>query len=205
MDALFWLYKRRRLVLYVLLAMLLAAAGWWAWGKLHPSKPVTEMSQQQAETQQGVLGAAHDCGVHISHGQAVEAAQAIREVATGPPDEVVPTTGAGMPQALQQSQQQSGADIQIVTDPAKPDQKPEQPKPDQPVHLNVYNVKAFPKHLLEATVYPSLTGGLEAADVAYMSRVKVFGFTGYLGPVLNYDADRKAKLRVGARLTVPID
>lgn len=189
-----------RVILAALLLIVLIAAAIWGYNHWHKPLPTTNMPQQQAETPQGVQEAAENAGVHISQGQAEEAAQAIQEAATRPPDSTIQTTGAGVPQALQESREEAKADFQIVTDPAKPDQKPEPLRPEQPVNLNVYNVKAYPKHLLEVTVYRN------AADVAYMSRVRVFGATGYVGPVVDYDGYRaRGKVRVGVRLSVPID
>jgi hypothetical protein len=193
------LWLRYRLIVYLVALLIIVGAGWWAWDMLHPGQPVTYESQQQAETPQGVQEAAHNAGVYISSGQTQEIAQDIQEAATRPPDQIIPTTGAGMTQTLASVQQQTGSDMQIVTDPAKPDQKPTKPPDNQPVNLNVYNIKAYPKHLVEATIYS------KAADLAYMTRVKVFGYTGYLGPAVNYDADRASKVRVGVRLSVPID
>lgn len=140
------------------------------------------------------------CRVVVGMAEAREVAQAIQEAKTRPPDDTITTTGAGMPQALTNSLHQTRADFQIVTDPANPDKPPEKPNPEQPVNLNVYNVKAYPKHLIEATAYQ------RAADVAYMTRVTVFKHTGYLGPVVSYDADRQSgKVKIGLRLSVPFD
>ncbi len=186
-----------RVILAAVLIVVLIAAAVWAYNRWHQPQPVY-MPQQQAETPQGVQAAADKAGVHISPGQAEEVAQAVHETATRPPDQIIQTTGAGMPQAL--ASVQGGAQLQIVTDPAKPDKPPEKPAADQPVNLNVYNIKAYPKHLLEVTVYQN------AGDVAYMTRVTVFKRTGYLGPVVSYDADRAgSKVRIGVRLTIPMD
>lgn len=182
----------------LLMVVFIAAAGWALYKNWHQPQPVTYMPQHQAETPQGVQEAANTAGVHISLGQAQDVAQAVEQAAARPPDQVVTTTGTGMTQAL--ADIQNGAQLQIVTNPAKPDQKPDKPAADQPVNLNVYNIKAFPKHLLEVTAYRS------AADVAYMTRVMVFKRTGYLGPVVSYDGDRAgSKVRIGIRLSVPLD
>ncbi|MDT8901179.1 hypothetical protein [Anaeroselena agilis] len=189
-----------RIKKYILAALLVAiflAAAVWAYNHWHQPQPVY-MPQHQAETPQGIEAAANNAGMHISPGQAQEVSQAVQEATTRPPDQIIQTTGAGMPHAL--SSVQGGAQLQIVTDPSKPDQKPDKPTADQPVNLNVYNIKVYPKHLLEVTAYQN------AADVAYMTRVTVFKRTGYLGPVVSYDADRAgSKVRVGVRLSVPLD
>ncbi len=188
-----------RVILAAVFFVLFIAAGVWAYNHFAKPQPVTYMPQQQAETPQGVQSAANNAKVHISPGQAAEVAQAVQEAKMRPPDQTIQTTGAGMTQALASVQQQTGAHLQIVTDPAKPDKPPDKPKPEEPVNLNVYNIKAYPKRMLEVTVYRN------AADVAYLTRVQVFGATGYLGPVASYDADRSSKIRIGARLTIPLD
>lgn len=191
---------QKRVVLYVILVVVIIAAAVWGYHLLHPPQPTTFQSQQQASTPQGAQEAASIAGFTITPGQAREVAQAVQEATTRPPDNTITTTGAGMPQALTNSLHQTGANFQIVTDPAKPDKPPDKPAADQPVNLNVYNVKAYPKHLVEVTAYQ------RAADVAYMTRVTVFKHTGYLGPVVNYDTDRKSgKVKIGLRLSVPLD
>ncbi len=187
-----------RVILAVVLIVIFIAAGVWAYNHWHQPQPVTYMPQHQAETAQGVQEAANTAGIHISSGQAQEVAQAVQEATTRPPDQVVTTTGAGMTQTL--ASVQGGAQLQIVTDPVRPDKPPDKPAADQPVNLNVYNIKAYPKHLLEVTAYQ------KAVDVAYMTRVTVFKRTGYLGPVVSYDGDRAgSKVRIGMRLSVPLD
>lgn len=189
-----------RVILAVILFAVLVAAAVWGYNHWHQSQPVTYEPQQQAETPQGIQEAADNAGVHISPGQAQEAAQAIKEATARPPDQIIHTTGAGMAQALADSRKQTRAQVQIVTDPEIPNKLPDKPAADQPVALNVYNIKAYPKHLLEITAYRN------AVDAAYMTRVQVFGATGYLGPVVSYDADRAGgKVRIGARLTIPLD
>ncbi len=189
-----------RVIPVAFLLVFCLAVGIMAYNHFTKPQPVTYESQHQAETPQGVQEAANNAGVHISPGQAQEVAQAVQEATTRPPDQVVATTGAGMTQTLASVQQQTGADFQVVTDPAKPDKPPDKPKPAEPVNLNVYNIKAYPKHLIEVTAYQN------AADVAYMTRVTVFKRTGYLGPVASYDADRAgSKTRIGIRLSVPLD
>ncbi|MDT8901814.1 hypothetical protein [Anaeroselena agilis] len=190
----------KKIILAALLLAVFLAAAVWAYNHCAKTQPVTYEPQQQAETPQGVQTAANNAGVHVSPDQAQEVAQAVQEAKPWTPDQVIQTTGAGMTQALANVQQQTGAQVQIVTDPAKPDKPPDKPKPEESVNLNVYNVKAYPKRMLEVTVYR------DAADVAYMTRVTVFKRTGYLGPVVSYDADRAGeKVRIGARLTIPLD
>ncbi len=187
-----------RISKYVFTALLLAiflAAAVWAYNHFAKPQPVTYMPQQQAETAQGVQEAANNAEVHISPGQAAEVAQAIHEATSRPPDQVVTTTGAGMTQAL--ASVQGGAQLQIVTDPSKPDQKPDKPKPDQPVNLNVYNIKAYSKTLDQATLYLRFDGITPKPTGGDLSRSWLVSKSGhYIGVGLSYDEDRaRGKLR----------
>jgi hypothetical protein len=142
--------------------------------------------------------------VHVSQAQAEEIADEIRDAPKRKPDRVVNTTGAELAKTVETERQKSGADFAIVTDPAQPDKAPvldNKTSPpalsaDKPVVLNQYNVKAYPKALLELTVYNDKT-----LDIAYLERVKVFGMTGYVGPALTTSPD---KTRVGIRLSIPL-
>jgi len=53
--------------------------------------------------------------------------------------------------------------------------------------------------LLEFSAY-----GGGSADAAYLSKAKLFGMTGYIGPAVRYDSHKTSKTTVGARLAMPI-
>ena len=200
----YWLYKHRQLVMYAIVAAALAVGGYLLYQHFHPHSPVTPLSQEQAETPQGVQEAAEQSQVHISTDQAVEIAEAIREAPARKPDRVVETTGAQLVDTVEAERIKSGADFAIVTDPAQAGKTPVLDNKigpptfpaDKPVTLNQYNIQAYPKALLELTAYSD-----KSLDVAYLRRVKVFGATGYIGPAITLSPD---SVRVGARLTIPL-
>lgn len=191
------------LALAVALVLVLAAYAFWPWH----AQLITGESQQQAETPAGVELAAHNAQVQMLQSQLEEAARQIAMLRGQPPRTVVTTAPVAVPQVVEQQRQQSGADFAIVTDPARPGQQVDLHQVQQlpagtPVVLNQYNVQAYSRRLIEATVYPG-AAGVAAVDVAYMRRVRVFGATGYAGPAVSYDQDRAGgKVRVGIRMTI---
>lgn len=193
-----WLYQRRQLVLYVVVAAAFAVGGYLLYQHFHPPNPVTQMSQEQAETPQGVREAAEQAQVHISHAQAEEIADEICEAPKRQPDRVVETTGAKLANTAEQERVKAGADLAIVADSAQPDKKTDLATipADKPVVLNQYNVQAYPRALLEFTAYNDKT-----MDVAYLQQVRLFGMTGYVGPAVTIGPDTT---RVGVRLSIPL-
>jgi len=191
-KAIYWLYQRRRAVMYVALAILLICVGFWLWAKFHPAQPITAETQKQVQTPAGIESASNAAAFSITTSQARDAAQ---QIATRTkPDSIIHTTGAQMPVVIIAGQKATDSQASIVTDPAHPNTVPVV-APGQVVDLNVYNIKAYPKHLLEATYYYS-----NAGDVAYLTRVTVFKQTGYIGPVLSYNG---SKVNCGVRLSIP--
>ena len=71
-------------------------------------------------------------------------ASAVERSAAKPPDQIIRTTGSDWEAMTEKLRKQSGADFTMVTEPKRPNQKPA-PQPEEPVNLNVYNVKAYPK------------------------------------------------------------
>lgn len=172
----------------------------FAWHFFAKQQTVTQISQEKAETSAAQKEAAATAGIKIGDKQAELAAKIIREKAAGPPDDVVSSTGGTVGKDLNAIAAKSDGYV-LVTDPANPQKPPrfDTLQPDQPLKLNVYNVKPYPKRLLEVTIYR------KAADVALLQKITVFKRTGYLGPAISYDADRRSKVRIGVRLSVPLD
>lgn len=190
-------------------------AGIFLWNHFHkhvvgnPPAPVYE-TYEQSHSAGGVQAAAKQSGVSLTLPQEKEIIEAIQESDGKKPDSVVATTGAQLAAAVKTEQIKSGADFTIVS-PSKPGESGIKqasntssttlPKlqDNQPVTLNQYNIKAYPDRLLEASVYGDGSG-----DVAYLSKVKVLGMTGYVGPTVKYDPNKTtSKVTVGARITVP--
>ena len=109
-----------------------------------PAPSVTMTSQQAAQTPQGVQQAAAAAKTPLSSHQASAIASAVERSAAKPPDQIIRTTGSDWEAMTEKLRKQSGADFTMVTEPKRPSQKPA-PQPEEPVNLNVYNVKAYPK------------------------------------------------------------
>lgn len=172
----------------------------FAWHYFAKPEAVRQISQDTAKTAAGQKEAADSAGIKLGDKQAAEAARMVEEAVARPPDEVVPSTGGTVKKDLGIIAGKSDGYI-LVTDPAAPKETPKLDAlpHDKPLNLNVYDIRPYPKRLLEVTVYR------QAADVALLQRVTVFKRTGYLGPVISYDADRRSKVRIGVRLSVPLD
>lgn len=172
----------------------------FAWHYFAKPEAVRQISQDAAKTAVGQKEAADGAGIKLGDKQAAEAAKMVEEAVSRPPDKVVPSTGGTVKKDLAIIARKSDGYI-LVTDPAAPKETPKLDAlpHDKPLTLNVYDIKPYPKRLLEVTVYR------QAADVALLRRVTVFKRTGYLGPVVSYDADRHSKVRIGVRLSVPLD
>ncbi|MDT8901388.1 hypothetical protein [Anaeroselena agilis] len=184
----------------IIMVAALVVAVIFAWHYFAKQDTVRQVSQENAATVAGQKKAAESAGLKLGDKQASEAAKMIEKAASGPPDEVIPSTGGTVKAELDKIAAKSGGYL-LVTDPAAPQKAPKVDalSPDKPLNLNVYGIKPYPKRLLEVTLYP------QAADVALLRRVTVFKRTGYLGPAVSYDADRRSKLRIGVRLSVPLD
>jgi len=132
-----------RILTVTLCVVAVVMAYHWAADKFR-APPVVAVTQQSAQTVQGVQQAAVAAKVPLSSYQAAELAQAVERSATKPPDQIVQTTGSAWEKMAEKIRKQSGADMVMVTDPKRPNEKPA-PKKDEPVNLNVYNIKAYPK------------------------------------------------------------
>lgn len=200
MTVIQWVCSHKKQIGVCFLAIAILAGGYLLYQHFHPPQLVTTESQQQAETPEGISLAAHNAQVDMLQSQLKEAAQQIAALKNQPPNTIVQTIPVQVPYVVEQQREKAGADFAIVTDPANPttpvDLKQVAQLPaNTPVTLNQYNVQAYPQHMAEVSYYSGNSG-----DVAYMSRVKVFGKTGYVGPVVRYG---DTKVSVGARISVP--
>lgn len=190
------------------------------WDKLHPPRPVTFESQQQASTPAGVEKAANAGQVSISPAQASAIANAIKNDADKPPDAVVQTTCARLEAAIKTELQKSGGQFAIVTDPKNPASVPVLPitgkavttpanvatiPPKTPVTLNQYNIKAYPDRFIQ------VGGSYQEVFAAYSWKVDVpkvpliasHGDIGYLGFYCHANLDHPDMSRIGMMLTIP--
>lgn len=125
-------------------------------------KPVTTMSQEEAETPKGVETASQNAGVPISPTQAKEVAgeiQVIRETEQVPVY-IVQSTGATVEKDSEKAVKDNHADFAILTDPSDKDKEvdissiPE----DTKVELNQYNVQAYKPVIRQVEVGKSPDG-----------------------------------------------
>ena len=153
------------------------------------TNPVTPMTQQQAETTQGVKQASENAHVEIDNARAQEIASTIREirVVEKAPEYAVYTTGDKANEASEKAQEAAGADFAIVTNKdttqeAKPlDELPA----DTQVTLNQYNVQAYKKHINTVECQPT------EKVVGYTHQWKVSKSGNYMGVGADYDIDDK--------------
>jgi hypothetical protein len=194
-------HRRKQYVLMGVVVSLGLVAAYLGW-RMYKSIPVIHMSQEQAQTPHGVQIAAGQAQMPLSRPQAQEAAEKIKKASHKPPEQTIRTDGADLQQAVDTVRKKEAADFSIVTDPAKPKEKPVI-NAEEPVHLNVYNIKAYPKKLLEISV------GAHGSDLAYLWRIDVpkvpllipKGAMGYAGPFIRAEYD--GKVDGGIRLTIP--
>ena len=109
-----WLAGHKLEVFVVLELILIAFA---LYHLLKPPETITVMSQEQAETTQGVKQASENAHVKIDSAQAQEIASTIREirVVEKAPEYAVHTTGDKAQEASEKAQEATGADFAIVT------------------------------------------------------------------------------------------
>ena len=139
-----------KVIISVAVGILITAVIAYAGNKLYHywhDKPVTTMSQEEAETPKGVETASQNAGVPVSPTQAKEVAreiQVIRETQKEPVY-IVQSTGATVEKDSEKSVKDNHADFAILTDPSDKDKEvdissiPE----DTKVELNQYNVQAY--------------------------------------------------------------
>lgn len=198
---------------YVVAAVVILLLGSAVYGHVvgwlnQPKKVTTNLSKNKAQTADGIKTALNASHVPASEAQYQEFAEAIKRASGEKPKSTTSTTLGNYEQAADEYRQQQGGDAAIVVDPSNPDKAP--PKPGElpagtPVVLENHVLKAYPKKLLNIQAYPSVAGDIEAANVALVKRVKVFGQVAYVGPALDYDRERNTKVRIGVNLTVPLD
>lgn len=153
------------------------------------TNPVTPMTQQQAETTQGVKQASKNAHVEIDNAQAQEVASTIREirVVEKAPEYAIHTTGDKAQEASEKAQEVAGADFAIVTDKdttQEVKQLDELPA-DTQVTLNQYNVQAYKKHINIIEYQPT------EKVVGYTHQWKVSKSGHYMGVGADYDIDDK--------------
>ena len=160
------------------------------------TKPVTTMSQQQAETPSGVQDAADNAGVKLDAGQAKEVSTVIREirVTEKEPVYIIQTTVENAKVESEKAAKQEQADFAIVTDKNDPEKEVnlEELDKDTKVELNQYNIQAFKKHINTIEYQPTEN------VVGYTHQWKVTDSGRYMGVGADYDIDDK---KIYAKIT----
>ena len=181
-----WLAGHKLEVFVVLELILIAFA---LYHLLKPPETITVMSQEQAETTQGVKQASENAQVKIDNAQAQEIASTIREirVVEKAPEYTVQTTGDKAQEASEKAQEAAGADFAIVTnkDTAQEVKQLDELPADTQVTLNQYNVQAYKKHINTIEYQPT------EKVVGYMHQWKVSKSGRYMGVGADYDIDDK--------------
>ena len=181
-----WLAGHKLEVFVVLELILIAFA---LYHLLKPPETITVMSQEQAETTQGVKQASENAQVKIDDAQAQEIASAIREirVVEKAPEYAVHTTGDKAQEASEKAQEATGADFAIVTnkDTAQEVKQLDELPADTQVTLNQYNVQAYKKHINTIEYQPT------EKVVGYTHQWKVSKSGHYMGVGADYDIDEQ--------------
>ena len=181
-----WLAGHKLEVFVVLELILIAFA---LYHLLKPPETITVMSQEQAETTQGVKQASENAHVKIDSAQAQEIASTIREirVVEKAPEYAVHTTGDKAQEASEKAQEATGADFAIVTnkDTAQEVKQLDELPADTQVTLNQYNVQAYKKHINTIEYQPT------EKVVGYTHQWKVSKSSPYMGVGADYDIDDK--------------
>ena len=199
--------KGRRWPIYAAVLILFLVVAYFAWQHLHPAQPVTPMSQDKAETADGVALAAANAHVKMLQGQLEDAAKEIAKLKDKPPDVVVQTVPVEVPKIVEAERKKSGADFAIVTNPKETDKAVDLQQisklPDStPVTLNQYNVFAYKKIIRGVNVYPDWGElgqrklKLNELSVDWSKRITNDGK--YLGITGAYNFDRE-QAKVGLR------
>ena len=181
-----WLAGHKLEVFVVLELILIAFA---LYHLLKPPETITVMSQEQAETTQGVKQASENAHVKIDSAQAQEIASTIREirVVEKAPEYTVQTTGDKAKEASEKAQEAAGADFAIVTnkDTAQEVKQLDELPADTQVTLNQYNIQAYKKHINTIEYQPT------EKVVGYTHQWKVSKSGRYMGVGADYDIDDK--------------
>ena len=154
-----------KVVISVAVGILIITVIAYAGNKLYHywhDKPVTTMSQEEAETPKGVETASQNAGVPVSPAQAKEVAREIQVIRDTEqvPVYIVPSTGATVEKDSEKAVKDNHADFAILTDPSDKDKEvdissiPE----DTKVELNQYNVQAYKPVIRQVEVGKSPDG-----------------------------------------------
>ena len=191
-----WIKNHKKIVLGTVAAIILAAAIFYLYEKMHPAVPVTYETQTDAETPAGLENAADKAKIKLQQDQIEEAAKQIASLKNKQPDTITHTIVQQVPVVVEKERQDSGADFAIVTDPKNPDQKVDLTKyqDTDPVVLNQYNVQAYKKILHTVSYAPKDIQDWSPKEVGYSVAKKITNDGQYIGVGVDYNVDEKKGL-----------
>ena len=196
---------RNKTILYVVIALCIAIAGYFAYQYFNPAQPVTTLSQQQAETTRGVKQAADNAHIKLLQDQLKQTSEQIAILKNQKPDTIIKVVPVEIIKTIETERVTRGADFAIVTDPTNPtkvvDLKEVAKLPaSTPITLNEYNVQAYRDHLTGFNIYHSFTSALPISEVSVDYSKKVTKDGKYVGVVGAYDVEH-SNIKAGLRVT----
>ena len=187
-----WLREHKTVCLHVIGIVLAAVLLFLLYHHLNPPQTITQETQEQAETAQGIQTAAQAAQVPIDSQQAQTAAQEIKRI-TGSgtaPNYITYTTVQQAPAAEKAAQEKAGADFSIVTNKDSPGTTADLSKlpASTPVTLNQYNVQAYKKVLHTIEIAPDIQNKT-IDEVGYTVSRKISSDGKYIGIGATYNID----------------
>ena len=158
--------------------------GYLLWGTQEPK--IVSVSQDKAQTIEGVKQAASSLDVTLNKGQTQEVAQQIQ---TTKKEYTLETTIGELPKRIEAERKQ--ADFTILTDAKNPEKSFDLSNYDSklPVELNQYNVTAYKKRLRGINYYPKSISDWNSAMVSVDYSIKISKAGKYLGASVAYNLD----------------
>lgn len=188
-----WMKQHKTLCLHILSIVLAAVLLFLLYHHLNPPQTITQETQEQAETVQGIQTAAQAAQVPIDSQQAQTAAQEIKRIADSGTAQnyVTYTTVQQAPAAEKAAQDKAGADFSIVTNrdsPGKTAADLSKLPASTPVTLNQYNVQAYKKVLHTIEIAPDIQNK-SIDEVGYTVSRKISSDGKYIGIGATYNID----------------
>ena len=188
-----WMKQHKTLCLHILSIVLAAVLLFLLYHHLNPPQTITQETQEQAETVQGIQTAAQAAQVPIDSQQAPTAAQEIKRIADSGTAQnyVTYTTVQQAPAAEKAAQDKAGADFSIVTNrdsPGKTAADLSKLPASTPVTLNQYNVQAYKKVLHTIEIAPDIQNK-SIDEVGYTVSRKISSDGKYIGIGATYSID----------------
>jgi hypothetical protein len=182
---------------YFSICLIAGLLGYFSHFYFNPKPPVISAPQAVVQTASGLQGIALENHFVLSHYQASSISNQIKESAGKTPDSVVTAKGSEWERVAKEYAAKIKADFAIVTDPKRPNSKPN-PQAGDTVNLNQYNIFSYAKQQTSigyGIINPELY-------VAHQWKVaKLFGYVGYVGPYGRLDFGHPLQSSIGVMIT----